>query len=280
MNFGVAGIVKVSGSWINAGLTTWTLATNLDYNSTVAETYTANGGITLIGSQGTAPTALVIFAGGTFTSSSNIGAPIVWYSPLTINPTTSNITFTSGHVLAYRSTTPLTYLHSTYTVTTTGFILDPSNTTLATDDGTGHIVWDNCYFQNNNAAAAPLLSTTSLWCNNLYIAYGSPVAQYFQIAAGSTLTVNTSINAHAATYPTAYTIKSSSTSPAYFNYLGTLANENISGIAFSYINASGSSVPIWNYAGGTLTGTTNITNVGASNVNASTVCTGPNNPGY
>ena len=62
------------------------------------------------------------------------------------------------------------------------------------------------------------------------------------------------------------TIKSATAATAYLNYLGTLANENVSNIIFAWIDASGSSVPIYNYFGGALTSTVKIFNKKASDI--------------
>jgi hypothetical protein len=67
-----------------------------------------------------------------------------------------------------------------------------------------------------------------------------------------------------------HTFKSATTSPIYLNYSGTLANEVVTASKFQYVNASGSSVPIYDYgSSGNLTGTTNIYEVNANNINSS-----------
>ena len=83
--------------------------------------------------------------------------------------------------------------------------------------------------------------------------------------ASQTLTVTGSMLLLGTTWDTVnttylYTIKAPSTTAFNLNYSGTPANCNVDGMTFSYVNASGSAQAIVNYNGGTLTGTTNITN--------------------
>jgi len=96
-------------------------------------------------------------------------------------------------------------------------------------------------------------------------------ATVFTFPAGRTFTITNSlaITSIQAAIPETLlcTLKSSSTSnPFYLNYTGTLANCKVFGTTFTDVDASGSSIPIYNWYGGTLTRTTNIINVTASNI--------------
>jgi hypothetical protein len=276
MNLDVAGIVKVSGSWINAGLTTWTLATNLEYNSSSAETYTAQGGITMLSQTGAASNATVYWTGGTFSCASSNN---YFYNPLVINPTFGNITLaTNSYLNYYNSSVALTYINALpHTVTTTGGTLFITKGSCATDDGTGHIVWDKVSIGNGSNTTA---FTTNFWCNTFSMSTASTSLVSLTQTAGTTLTVNSALTMMGGGNGITNTFKSSSTSAANLNYLGTTANLNVAGMIFTWINASGSASTIFNLGGGTLSNTTNITNVNGSNINAASVCTGANNPGY
>ncbi len=63
LNLDYAGTITLLGNWVNSGLVTWTLATNL--NQTTNETFTGNGGLTMTATSGTTSTAPFIFEGGT-----------------------------------------------------------------------------------------------------------------------------------------------------------------------------------------------------------------------
>jgi hypothetical protein len=110
--------------------------------------------------------------------------------------------------------------------------------------------------------------------------YFITTGQSFTIASGRTITVNSKIGicgAGSINPSFVVTIKASSvSSTCYLVYLGTLTNQLVSGATFTDVDASGSSVAILNWQGGTLTRTSNIINVTpgsfppASNVYAGT----------
>lgn len=88
----------------------------------------------------------------------------------------------------------------------------------------------------------------------------------FTFTAGKTLTVTTSILSVNST-SSGPTMKSdTASSPFSLVYQGTLANQTMAGVIFTDVDASGSSVPIQNWKGGTLTRTTNIVNYGSADL--------------
>jgi hypothetical protein len=64
-------------------------------------------------------------------------------------------------------------------------------------------------------------------------------------------------------YPTYYTASTASSS-AFINYTGLNSSLELVGLEFTDINASGSSAAVYNYFGGTLTRSSNISNVTAA----------------
>ena len=256
VNLAVAGTITMVGNWINNGLVTWSAAANV--NKTTTETLTANGGISMTASTGTTGTATVIWAGGTWTGFT--AAPsYAFYPTLIIQPSVSNCTFTSNTYFIPK--TSVTYVHSTYTVVTNGVKLyaNTAGLTLATDDGTAHIVWDIIDF----ASGGTLSSTTNLWCGTLNAYNYSSTAEIISMTAGITLDVSTAMNMSSSNhfsllYP--ITLQSATAASVYLNYHGTRANCNVSGMNFTWIDASGSAQAIDNYYGGTLSNTVNIIN--------------------
>ena len=256
VNLAVTGTITMVGNWINNGLVTWSAAANV--NKTTTETWTANGGISMTSSTGTTGTATVIWAGGTWTGFT--AAPSYFFYPtLIIQPSVSNCTFTSNTYFIPK--TSVTYVHSTYTVVTNGVKLyaNTAGLTLATDDGTAHIVWDIIDF----ASGGTLSSTTNLWCGTLNAYNYSSTAEIISMTAGITLDVSTAMNMSSSNhfsllYP--ITLQSATAASVYLNYHGTRANCNVSGMNFTWIDASGSAQAIDNYYGGTLSNTVNIIN--------------------
>ena len=264
LEFATGGIVKLSGSWINSGLVTFSAAQRVNYNSSSAETLTCTNGITLTSVTGNPATATIILAGGTLTATVQT---YQFYNPIIINPTTGNITIANGSYLGMRGAT-FVYTHSgTNTVTTTGSILFLVSATLdvASDDGVGHIVWDTVMAVNGTTTLS-----TDLWCNTLIIQAETTPATFpvLTVTTGKTIHVATALKMNGSTAPTGTcTIASSTTSVAYLIYSGTLTNSNVSNMTFTYIDASSSTTPIFNYNGGTLTGTVNIFNKNATDLN-------------
>jgi hypothetical protein len=85
------------------------------------------------------------------------------------------------------------------------------------------------------------------------------------IPAGVTYTANSALVLYggSAASGTPTILKSSSTSTFALVYNGTIANENVSNMTFQYVAASGTA--IYDFNGGTNTGSTGITNETASN---------------
>lgn len=98
INFAGAFTYTLVGNWITSGLTTISAAANI--NKTTAETYTANGGVTLSASSGTTGTAQFILGGaisGNYTFTSNHANGLTFSSGATVAGTTT-FTVTAGGV--------------------------------------------------------------------------------------------------------------------------------------------------------------------------------------
>jgi hypothetical protein len=263
LKLSVAGNVVLSGNWINTGLVTYTAATNL--NVTTAETLTTNGGLTMTSASGTTPTATIIIggSGGVWSGSTALS------NNLTFNCTTATISGTVAYKLG-------TMLYTAGTITTTSSTLNivvggGSTTTLNTNG----ITWNDINSTFNNAIVAlgsnltctgtlilQLSQTFSgafdISCGTLYY-LSSSSSSTFTLVAGRTLTITTGLRlASDITLTNPLTITSSSSTN--FIYQGNLASCRVAGVVFTNINASGSAQGIDNWYGGTLTGTTNITN--------------------
>ena len=225
INLSIAGTVKISGSWIQTALLTWSGATNLSYNASSAETMTCNAGITMTSVSGATSNAIVYLAGGTFTNVTNTN---YFYNPLVINPTYGNITIASSSFLSYRNSAILTYIASgTNTVTTTGstlylLIATTINTPIdAYFTGWGNVTLAGAvtYTLNSNLVANGLVTISST-------AVVTPAAAQ-QVICNGGLTVSAS----SGTGTAAFVINGSGTltgnnvtltHPLIFNYAGTI----------------------------------------------------------
>lgn len=85
------------------------------------------------------------------------------------------------------------------------------------------------------------------------------------IPASQTLTVSTAIQLEGNSTHVFNLVSGTSSTAFNLNYTGTLANQKIYNVAFTDVNASGSTYGLNNFNGSTLTRTTNITNVTAAN---------------
>jgi len=225
INLSIAGTVKISGSWIQTALLTWSGATNFTYNSSSAETMTCNAGITMTSPSGSTSNTIVYLAGGTFTNATNTN---YFYNPLVINPTYGNITIASSSYLSYRNSAILTYTASgTNTVTTTGstlylLIATTINTPIdAYFTGWGNVTLAGAvtYTLNSNLVANGLVTISST-------AVVTPAAAQ-QVICNGGLTVSAS----SGTGTAAFVINGSGTltgnnvtltHPLIFNYAGTI----------------------------------------------------------
>ena len=285
LTFGVAGTVVLVGNWYTGGLTTVSVGTALNHTST--ETYVAAGGITTSAALTGNVTQLYI-EGGTW-SSAGYSTPIEVNT--TIYPAVSNVTLSPTN-LAFGGTNTLTYTASTYSVITTGSTLSlyPSGTVTFATTG---MTFNNIAALNLNSLTLSLPSTftvsgtisswlssvtfngaTTINCANISAISDTYNIYTWTFAAGTTINVSNEFYILGGiTYAGAdayHTFKSATTSPIYLNYSGTLANEVVTASKFQYVNASGSSVPIYDYgSSGNLTGTTNIYEVNANNINSS-----------
>ena len=283
-----AGITTFNGNWINTGLVTLNTGANVLAQQNGTETLTAQGGLTVSSAMGATSAVGLIITGGTWSGQALI------YGNLTINPSVSNVTV-SGSVGF--GTGVLTYTPSTYSVITTGstVAITMASTTFNTDG----IIWNNISIYPTNYGTSITITLTSpltmtgylgltqsnntetfngafnITCGYLYIAPAT-AGGTFVFTAGQTLNITKGI--WALNGPTAagvysyMTIKSSSTGvPTFINYTGTLANEVLGGVIFTDVYATATTVPFYgasllNYSGGTLTRTSGIKNVNATNI--------------
>lgn len=262
----------LSGNAIVTGLVSVTA--NSTINWTTNETLTCNGGFYNAGVMGSG-TAKIIVAGGTL-------------SCLTENSAIQNNLDIAGNVtlgskVAFKTKT-LTYVSGTVNSSSNSNVLYlKGNCTLNTNG----INWYNVQLNDYTfTLTSPFTCTNDmLWrgysptfagaynisCANLL--GGSCTANTtLTLVSGTTLTVSTLFSVFSHTLGTyVATITASSTSAANIKFDGTQANDKCVAVAFTYITAS--SGVINNYLGGTLSNTTNITNVDASNIGSGTVTT-------
>lgn len=259
LKFNAAKIIKLSGSWINTGLVTFSAATNLNYNASSAETLTTNGGLTMTSASGTTPTATIIIGGteGIWSSSGGLS------NNLTFNCTTATV---SGAV-NYKTGT-ITYTAGTITTTSSTLGIN-GDCTLNTNGMT----WDNitivatsiitlssnltCGILRSNNINTTFAGAYNISCGTLNLTLTTG-ARTFTLVAGQTLTITTNLYLNSQAGLT-WTIQSSTTSFTYFNYTGTTSNCKVFATTFTYVDASGGN-PIDNWYGGTLTNCVNITN--------------------
>lgn len=113
LTFNVNGIIKLAGAWINTGVVTYVWTTNLNYDSSSAETLTCNGGLMMSANSNTTPTATIILGGGTWSGNKTL------YNNFTINCTTATI---SGSVRYNKGI--LTYTAGAITTTGSTLFID------------------------------------------------------------------------------------------------------------------------------------------------------------
>jgi hypothetical protein len=277
MSLGYDGTITIASghAWTNGGLLTFNASANLNYGGTSADTFTANGGLTMSVISGSSPTATIILGGGTWSGTSSL------YNNLTL---ARDVTISGG--VQYRKNT-LTY--SSGTITTTGSTLTiGTSCTLNTNGMTWNIITLNgttvtltSNLQMNKylqlAGSINIFSGAySITTNILDIQPSAAIITALTLPAGQTLNIKQSIFIGGQLDYTS-TIKSSTpSSPAYINYTGSLANEAIFFQTFTDVYATGPTVPFYgpnllNYNGGTLTRTQGIVNVNASQINKKSV---------
>lgn len=132
----------------------------------------------------------------------------------------------------------------------------------------------NGSFWMNQGTSTALTGLFNLTVGNWYV-FPSGTGSTFAFTSGQTLTVtNTLIINNPINYSQSngtitspiLTIKSgTSSSPFFLNYTGASSALNLSGVTFTDVNASGSSSPLYNYNGQTLTRTVNIINSNGAN---------------
>ena len=190
-------------------------------------------------------------------TSATISGTVYYYSGK-ITYTAGTITTTSSNIIAYgemsfdtdRGATKLTFATLTIRETVTLF----SNLTAST-------------IQNNASSGGPLgiifAGVFDITCTNLRLYTGHPTAGtsiIHTLVSNTTITVTTVIEIMGNDIYTTTVKASTPSTHAHLTYQGTQANMKIFNTIFTDIDASGSSQPIDNWYGGTLTRCTNIIN--------------------
>ena len=249
---------------------TYAAATNLIYGGTSADTFTANGGLTMNSSAGnTGSLATIIIGGGIW---SDVNAYTI-HNNITL---AGNITLT-GTIEYYVGT--LTYSTGTITAGTSILQLyDGSTVTLNTKGMT----WNYVNFINTTCTLLSDLSTNTLASNNgnsmTFAGNYNITTGVFKPIGNVTLVPSQTLNITSAFYSSGtpiqlITIRSTTTSlPTYINYAGAIANEGIAYTNFTDVIATATPSPFYgpkllNFNGGTLTRTQGIVNVNGSNIN-------------
>ncbi len=130
---------------------------------------------------------------------------------------------------------------------------------------------------NNGSMYSPtIVGSYNISCSTLVLSPNQASSMTLTIPTSSTLTVGNAIHITRIvqfflnTNNESITVKSSVANTSFnLNYLGPLSSVDIVGATFTDVNASGSLNPLYNYNGATLTRTTNITNVNATNFGGS-----------
>jgi hypothetical protein len=95
---------------------------------------------------------------------------------------------------------------------------------------------------------------------------GVNVVSTLKFPPGRTLTVSRSIEFDGTSDRTSLLQPTTTPNVIYLNYTGSVESQKVCKAQFSYVNASGSSTPIFNKDGRTLTSCTNIVNIGTANL--------------
>ena len=281
---GTNNIITLVGNWVNTGIVTFN-SSGLAVNKTTAETLTCQNGLTIsTGSMAASTLAGIIITGGTWSGSYNIT------TPLTINPSVSNVTI-SGAVVFGGS--QFTYTPSTYVVVTTSSNFEVAsncnfnsagivfnnftfyalvyNTSIAITLQSDLTITGILNYSSSGGATHAFLGAYNVTCGYIYLL--SATTSYFTVsfAAGQTLTITSGIYTVSDINNTGvanYSLINSGTasSPTFIVYKGTLANLKVAGMAFTDVYFYGAT-PLYNYNGGTLTRTLRIKNVDATNIN-------------
>lgn len=276
-NLKLAGGTKTLGdNWTILGNLTGTSTTTLNSNIMYVGgdvNFSASTSARLLGTTN-------IVMNGTGTISTYIGetsSSSYITNNLTINTTG---TITVGTYFRYLTGT-LTYTSGTVVTTNSNFAIGGTCTI-----NTSGITWNNIYCYNT----AIITLSSDLTCSgilkfgviNIAGAYSITISggnfscgtmivypgqgSTLTIEAGKTITINSylKIIGDRDTHNIAFS-SSVSTTHFHLNYAGTLANCLCFGTMFTDCDASGSTVPIFNWCGDTLIRTTNIYNVDGSN---------------
>ena len=177
------------------------------------------------------------------------------------------ITYTAGTIDASTNSSQLVLLQYQATINTNGITWydvdwgDSSSRTLPLGSA---LTCSNELSLRCTTASDRILTFSGAYnitCGTLSLEGGITV----KIPAGRTITAQNSIIAISdQSYGTISLLSVTPSSAINLVYSGTAENMNIAGCIFTDVDASGSSVPIFNWCGGALTRTTNIYNIDAS----------------
>jgi hypothetical protein len=262
LNFNSAVTYTFNGNWVTNGLFTFGYTITLSQQNGT-ETLTLNGGLTTSNTNKILSGAVPIYlTGGTW------GCPFTGcyiQNNLIIQPSYAPVVI-SGNV--YYQAGTLTYVASTYGVTTTGSTLNLANTGGAPTLNTNTLVWNNITFvsattysitsalNSNGTMTFPTGNTTisgafNVSCGTLAI----PNAYTTTFTGGITLTVNTKMNLLG--IGANGILSSSNTTPINLVYLGSATNLIVYSFKFNYVNAN---TPIYDW-GQTASYITNCVNI-------------------
>ena len=262
------------GNWVNTGLVTNSGTKVL--NQTTNETFTCNGGYT--STSAISGTATIILGGGTWSGTGAIS------NNLTIQPEAANV-IVSGSVAYNTGTLAFIASGSGKTITTTGSTLTIGASCTLNTSG---MSW-NDIVPTVSALGITLLSplsVTGTWilngftgvifagnfnvtiANLILIGNSTTSSRTMKFVSGTTVTITTSmlICGYRDVSFNVGLLASISSSSFSLVYQGTAANCKVFNTTFTDVDASGSSIPIDNWYGGTLTRTVNIRNYTSANI--------------
>ena len=265
-----------SSTWQSTGLCT---ISNTALLTPSTATLNCAGGLTTTANMSSSSVAKINISGGTWIGGSNADAI---YGPLILGSITlsgnqtyngSSLTFTSSSTIT-GATSNLLWLspNNSITITITPNSVTYPGTLYEENSGNTFTVAGGMNVGGITVTSSDLIITGAYnWTiGNLYMdstPYGD--ADYLTLVTAQTYTVTGALILAGTTVPTSsnsLTVQSSTSTAAKLNYTGTSANCSVYGMTFTHINAAGSNQAIYNYSGGTLTGTTNIININQNNI--------------
>jgi len=206
-----------------------------------------------------ASTANLILGGGTWSGGSAVQCNLILAGNITI----------SGTVFFGNSATP-TLTYSSGTITTTGSTLSLQGSVNLNTNG---VTWNILSISSggtviltltSNLNAVTLTQTSGILTEtgafNLSLSSATFNGGTVTWAANQTISISNSLTMFNITFKSG-----TASSPLYVQYTGVKSSQNIFSMIFTDVQATGNK--LYNYNGSTLTRTSNIVNVNASNIN-------------